>query len=136
MIKFNRNPSTRDLRTFGLLLGLFTPLMGWLICRKLQVPAPWLPLAFATATLIVVSVAAPQLLRWVYLVWTAVTFPIGWVVSHVVLALVYWLVITPIGLALRACGKDPMQRGFDPSAASYWQERPRTRDKKSYYRPF
>lgn len=136
MIKFNRNPSPRDLRTFGLLLGLFTPLLGWLICRKLQVLVPWPGLAIASAAFLVAAVAAPRLFRWVYLIWTAVTFPIGWVVSHLVLALVYWLVITPIGLTLRACGKDPMQRQFDPTATSYWQERPRIRDRKSYYRPF
>mgnify|MGYP006278555409 CR=1 FL=1 len=136
MIKLNRNPSNSDLRTFGLLLGLFTPLFGWLVCRKLQVATPWLPLAFATAIEIVMAVATPWLYRWVYIVWTTVTFPIGWVVSHVVLVIVYGLVITPIGWVLRACGKDPMQRQFDRNATTYWQERPARTDPKSYFRPF
>ena len=37
----------------------------------------------------------------------------------VLLALVYYLVVTPIGLLTRAI-KDPLSRGWDPVAASYW----------------
>ena len=46
-------------------------------------------------------------------------FPIGWVVSHLLLGVVYFLVLTPIGLTLRALGRDPLERRFDQSASSY-----------------
>ena len=51
--------------------------------------------------------------------WTAAVFPIGWVMSYVLLGGVYFLVLTPIGLAMRICGRDPMQRKFDRQAKTY-----------------
>lgn len=136
MLTLNRNPSPKDLRTFGLLLGLFLPTFGWLVCRKLAVSTPWGILAVLSATSIVAAIAAPWAFRGVYIVWTTAVFPIGWVVSHFVLAIVYWGVITPIGLTLRLLGRDPMQRGFDPRATTYWQRRAPRTDPKSYFRPF
>lgn len=136
MIQLNLNPSDRDLRTFGLLLGVFSPTLGWLICRRFALPTPWVGLAIVCATLIVTSLTVPHLLRWVYIVWNTAVFPIGWIVSHLVLAVVYWGVMTPIGLVLRALGKDPMQRGFDGQATTYWRRRIPRSDPKSYFRPF
>ena len=58
-------------------------------------------------------------------------------VSHVVLALVYYLVFVPIGLLMRLFGYDPMKRGFDPEAATYWTARdPKASEPKRYFRQF
>jgi hypothetical protein len=136
MIRLNLNPTDRDLRIFGLLLGLFTPTFGWLICRRFAWQTPWVGLALACAILIVTALTIPSLLRWIYLAWNVAVFPLGWLVSHVVLAIVYWGVITPIGLALRILGKDPLQRGFDRQATTYWRRRTPRTDPRSYFRPF
>ena len=60
--------------------------------------------------------AIPNVRRLLYLGWMRVFYPIGWVVSHLLLAIVYYLVLTPIGLVMRLFGGDPMHRGFDRSA--------------------
>jgi hypothetical protein len=52
------------------------------------------------------------------------------------MAAIFFLVITPIGLMMRACGRDPMQRRFDPAARSYWKRRSPDRDMRSYFRQF
>ncbi len=49
--------------------------------------------------------------------------PIGWTISHVPIAALYYLVVTPIGLAMRPFGRDPLARRFDPDAQSYWTPR-------------
>jgi hypothetical protein len=63
-------------------------------------------------------------------------FPIGWLVSHALLAIIYYLVITPIGLVMRGLGKDPIQKRFDPTRKSYWVKREATRDRSRYFRQF
>jgi hypothetical protein len=49
---------------------------------------------------------------------------------------VYLLVIAPIGLALRLCGRDALGRRLDRRAKSYWQSAPAPGDATSYYRQF
>ena len=61
------------------------------------------------------------------------TYPVGFVISHVVLALVYFLVLTPIGLTMRLFGHDPLSRKFDPGARSYWKPRHETKPTESYF---
>jgi ABC-type uncharacterized transport system permease subunit len=70
-----------------------------------------------------VGLVSPGLLRIVYLGMIYATLPIGIVVSYVILAATYYLVVTPIGLVLRLCGYDPMQRRFDREAKTYWVPR-------------
>jgi ABC-type uncharacterized transport system permease subunit len=69
------------------------------------------------------GLVSPGLLRIVYLGMIYATLPIGIVVSYVILAATYYLVLTPIGLVLRLCGYDPMQRRFDREAKTYWVPR-------------
>jgi hypothetical protein len=67
---------------------------------------------------------------------TLATWPIGWVVSHVALALVYYLVIAPIGLAFRIAGRDPLRRACDPKASTYWEPYNPNRGPERYLRQF
>ena len=77
----------------------------------------------------------PAFMRLVYLGMSYAAWPIGFVVSHVILGLVYYLVFTPIGLIMRLVGYDPMARGFDRDGDSYWIERqPETTDPARYFR--
>ena len=58
------------------------------------------------------------------------------VVSYTVLAMVFYLVLTPIGLLMRLVGYDPMSRRFDKDAASYWVPREGSRKVGRYFRQF
>jgi hypothetical protein len=63
-------------------------------------------------------------------------FPIGWVLSHVLLAIVYYGVFTPIGRVMRMRGRDPMQRRFDSQTESYWVPRNSEKSAQDYFRQF
>ena len=63
-------------------------------------------------------------------------YPIGYVVSHVLLAVVYFGVFTPVAVILRAMGKDAMERRWDPERQSYWIDRGAPRPKEDYFRQF
>jgi ABC-type uncharacterized transport system permease subunit len=55
-----------------------------------------------------------------YVVLTLITYPIGLVLSYVLMAFVFYVIFTPVGLWFRLIGRDPLHRKFDPNAESYW----------------
>ena len=55
--------------------------------------------------------------------WTKLGLVLFKVVNPVVLGMIFVVTIVPIGLIMRALGKDPLRLKFDPSATSYWIER-------------
>ena len=61
----------------------------------------------------------PLWLRPFYNVWMRISMAIGAVVSRIIIAAVFFLVVTPTGLIMRACGTDPMRRKLDRETPSY-----------------
>ena len=137
VIEVNRNPSRRELNLFGFIwMGFFLVVAGglWL---KLHASLVTVALAALAVAVPVFGWAVPAFMRVVYVGLSYVAWPIGFVVSHVLLGAVYYLLVTPIGLIMRAAGYDPMHRRFDPEAPSYWIERDGgERDPRSYFRQF
>ena len=74
----------------------------------------------------------PAFLRLTYTIWMCAAYPMGWLVSHVVLLVVFAFVITPMGLILRLLRRDGLSRSFDKSLRTYWQPRELQSDKTLY----
>ena len=111
----------KGLRHFGWLLGAFLPavfglLIPWL--WGLQRVPVWEWFAVGAVFLAWASIA-PQTLGGVYYVWMRMALAIGKVVNAVILALVFFLVITPMGVVMRWSGRDPLRRKIDHEADSY-----------------
>jgi|GEM_PF-453890 len=68
--------------------------------------------------------------------WMAAARPIGWTISFVLLGAVFLVVVTPMGLVMRAAGRDPMERRFEPDRKSYWVERETGRSSRRYFRQY
>jgi hypothetical protein len=89
-----------------------------------------LPLAFGggvrlwslgvAALFALAALAAPRVLAPLNRVWLKFGLLLHRVVSPIVLGIMFFLVITPIGLLMRALGKDPLRLRFDRGAATYW----------------
>ena len=131
LIQINRRPKPRDLRVFATLWLIFLGTFAALALRKGN---PTLAAILGSLALIVgaLGLIAPPTVRLVYLAAVYVTFPIGFVVSHLILGLVYFLLITPIGLLMRLLGRDPLQRRFEPKRTSYWESKTESRSPASY----
>lgn len=136
LVDINWNPSRKELRVFSLLLIGFGVIVAVILTQRFQAPTASVAVLLVTTTIGVIGLAAPRLVRPVYIVWMGLAFPIGWTVSHLMLLAIYYLVLTPIGLTLRLCGRDPMHRRLDRGAKSYWLPRTPRNDLKSYFRQF
>lgn len=136
LVDINWNPSRKELRVFSLLLIGFGAIVAMILFRRLESQTPAVAVLIVTSAIGVIGLAAPPLIRPLYVVWMALAFPIGWTVSHLMMLAVYYLVLTPIGVAMRLCGRDPMQRRFDRGTQTYWLPRTPRKDLKSYFRQF
>jgi hypothetical protein len=136
LIRIEHNLSRRQLTVFSLCWLAALGILGGLVLLRggpLRVAVvAWT----AAVALPAVGWPLPAALRIVYLGMAYAAFPVGLVVSHVILAVVYYLMLTPIGLVMRLVGHDPMRRRFDPRAESYWVERKPDEDVSRYFRQF
>lgn len=135
MIEFQTNPRPQDLRWFGLIFLLFFTLVSGIVFWRTQSTPIASTIWGIAAAVCLVYYAAPPLRQPIYIGWMAIVFPIGWVLSHVILGAIYFLVVTPIGV-LRRSVRDPMRRQFEPDAASYWRPYNPHRESKQYFRQF
>ena len=133
LVRINRNPTAKDLRVFAALWLVFLGVLGALAWRK-DATGLAAALWIAGGGIGAVGLVWPRQVRGVYLGAVYAAFPIGFVVSHLVLGAVYFLVLTPIGWMARLFGHDPLQKKFDPARKSYWIEREGSRPPASYFR--
>jgi hypothetical protein len=128
--------TSRELRQFGLIMGaVIAALFGLLLPWLLQRPWPAWPWIVA-AILWLFGLLAPAALRPVHRGWMAFGDVAGWINSRLVLGVVFFALITPLGLIRRLLGRDPMRRGSQHNLDSYRivrDERPRPEDME---RPF
>ncbi len=135
LLEINRQPSRRQLAVFGLVWVLFFGTIGTLIAIRSGVrPAALVLWGLALAATI--GWAAPAWMRILYLGMSYLGLPVGYVVSFVILAVVWFLVFTPIGWALRLAGYDPLGRRFEPERDSYWTPHAGQRPMQRYFRQY
>lgn len=136
LIEFKRDPSPREVRQFALLWlpGICLVLAGWAVARS---HLSWAAAAAIVAAIsLILAIWRPCWVRPLYVAWMGIAFPLGWLVAHLLLAGIYFLLITPIGLILRIARRDPLARQFDREAQSYWTARETTDDRDRYFRQY
>jgi hypothetical protein len=126
----------RMLRQFaGLWLAFFTALACWQWFGRDRVV---LALACVALALVVgpLGLARPLAIRPLFsgLLWA--TRPIGWVVSHVNMAAVYYGLFTPMAFVFRLIGRDALTLRPQPRQESYWTVKPMSTDLRGYFRQF
>lgn len=136
VLEINWNPSDRDLRLFAVVQWIVVMTAAGLLSRRLGWSVAVALLMVASSGGLLAGLARPRWLRPLFVAWMMAAFPVGWVMSHVVLAIVFYAVITPIGLALRFAGRDSLQRKANPDATTYWMPRGQASESSRYFRQF
>lgn len=97
-------------------------------------PALFTAAGIAVVQLILFSIGLHAPTRWLFVGLSALALPIGFVLSHVLMACTYYLVVTPIGLVFRLLRRDVLGRRVDRDSRSFWHDRGAPRPASSYFK--
>lgn len=137
----NWNPGLAERRSFARSLVIGFPIAATVLSIITRLTAhAWKPF-FLWLGLIGLAVglvlwALPQIARPFYVVWYALGCCVGIVMGNVLFGVFYFLILTPIGLLMRAAGRDPLGKRFSRSTPTYWRDAEKVVDVKRYYRQF
>ena len=128
-------PSTRMLREFSALwLVFFAALALWQWFGREDHTRAFVFGGLAV-TLGPIGLVAPAVMRPIFIAWLAAAFPIGWVVSRVLLLVLFFGVVTPIALVFRLKGRDILGLRRRETQ-SYWTPKPQPGGPAGYFRQF
>jgi len=124
-----------ELKKFGITIGIVLGLLGmWFLWRGKDGSYS---LLISSIAFLSVGIVFPLLLKPVHTLWMSLAVIMGWLVTRVIITILFYLVVTPIGFLARICGKDFLNIKFDRNAKSYWISRKATTsDKRSYENQF
>ena len=131
----NIKSGRRELRQFGCTMGAVLGVLGILFLWREK---EWYPYLIVLSVLFFFcGFVIPLLLKPIQKVWMTLAVLLGWFMTRVILSVLFYLVITPLGLIMRACGKDFLNRAIDKNSDSYWIPRKEvTHNKEDFERQF
>jgi hypothetical protein len=100
-------------------LALLSSVLRW---RHVLSLAAWGYLMGLLASLAAAAALRPKWFGGYYRFSTKAGFRLGQMAGYAVLAIIFFVVVTPLGLALRLFGKDPLRLRRPPGAETYWSE--------------
>ncbi|MBN1360058.1 MAG: hypothetical protein JW993_05680 [Sedimentisphaerales bacterium] len=137
LVEVNWNPDRKGLNGFRLASLAATLIIATLLYTLKGVDIKWCAAIVGVGVLIWLSgLVSLRLTRYIYVVMTALTLPIGFVVSLLLMSVFYFGLITPIGLVFRLIGRDVLHRRFDRDAPSHWVDHRQTADMERYFQRF
>lgn len=141
MIEVNWKPEKSTLRLFALIWLIGFSSIAVLIAWRggtFEGGGSWIIPQVLWAIAAVVGAAGlilPVLVRPVYFLWMGVTYPVGWVLSHLILLTIYYGLFTPLGIIFRIIGRDPLNRK-QAERSSYWIEKNDRPSVSRYFRQY
>jgi hypothetical protein len=114
--------SAKEVRKFGLTIGVFLLVIAGLLFWK-QRPS-FLSFAYAGAGFALLGLLVPALLKPVYKVWMSFAVVMGFVMTRVILTILFFGMFTPAALVAKLLGKDLLDERWDKKAVTYWVKRP------------
>ena len=121
----------KDLKSFGVTIGIILLLVaGFLFYREKESFQTFLYIA---GFFIGLALILPSMLKPIYIVWMTFAVILGWFMTRVILSLLFYVIITPIGLVLRIFGKDFLELKKQAIQGSYWNQRDSNLEKNQNY---
>ena len=125
----------KELRQFGITIGIVLSLLGVLFLWREK---DWYAYLFIISILFLfLGSVLPLLLKPIHKIWMSVAILLGWLITRIILCVLFLLVVTPIGLCARLSGNDFLNLKFNSNVNSYWIPRKHIKlDKKNYENQF
>lgn len=137
----NWKPNEKQLKQFGWVSAIGFVVLSGVLGMKLGWFAEGIALApkimwGAGALSLLLSFVFPKGLVPLYLVMTALAFPIGFIIGNVILVLMFSVLFTPLALFFRARKRDELKLKLDPDANTYWEKVTAAKGMSSYFRQY
>jgi len=126
----NINTSKKDIRSFGITTGIILLIVSAVLLYHNK--ELYQSLAIIASAFIGLGIILPVLLKPAYLVWMTFSAILGWVMTRVILSIVFYLIMTPIGLITRLLGEDFLALKRKDSN-SYWNYRDSSKELNQDY---
>jgi hypothetical protein len=117
----NIKEKKKDLRQFGLTIGSVLLIIGAFL-YYFEKSSPFYFIIIGGA-LLLLAIVYPNVLKPLNKVWMGLAIVLGFVMSRIILTVLFYLVLTPIGLLAKIFGKKFMNLKYDESAETYWEKR-------------
>jgi len=113
---------TNEIKKFGIIIGIiFTAVSVLMIVR--QNINFWI-FALLALIFLITGICYPLLLKPVFLIWWFISRIINYIISRLVLTVIFYIIITPIGLISRNVNRSKYSSfTIDKSCRSYWQKK-------------
>lgn len=128
-------PSVKILRQFAGLCLIVFGTVGAVSLWRGRATTIVIGLAVSGAAVGLVGLVRPAAIRWVYSGWMIAVFPIGWTVSRLMLAALFYLVFAPVALVFRLMRRDALHLRQE-DAATEWAPKPGVTSADQYFRQF
>jgi len=130
-----KKSENRILREFGLTVGIAFAVLGALLFWRGR--AHYVYFAYLAAAFILAGLIVPRILKPVRKGWMTAAAGMGWVMTRVILTVLFFGVFTPIGFIARLAGKKFLQLAIEPPSESYWVKRdPSASEPETFERQF
>ena len=130
-------PPRKTLRQFAGLFLVFFVALG--VSRAFRAGA-WsafdVILAAAGMVIGLLGLIRPGAIRWIFTGWMIAVFPIGWTVSNLMLALLFYGLFTPVAAVFKIIKRDALRRKRPGRTDTFWTAKPQPTDSRDYLRQF
>ena len=129
-------PATKALRQFAAAWLVFFSALGahqYLVRHR---PGAGLILMSMAVVIGALGLVKPAMVRWIFVGWMVLAFPIGWMISEVMLLLMFYGIMTPVAVLFRMRGRDLLRRRRVPEATTFWLPKEAPQDVRSYFRQY
>lgn len=130
----NIKSEKKDLRNFGFVMAVFFGLLGaWFLWKERD---SYLYMFIIAAFFLLGGLAFPIILKPLQKAWMLFAVLMGWLMTRVVLGILFYVIFTPMGLIARLFGKDFLNMKLDRNATTYWIEKKVEPGERNYEHQF
>ena len=120
-----------DWKKFGITMGIILTIIGsYLLWKKNNYFEYFF---FVAAVFFILGLILPAALKYVYKAWMSLAVVRGFIMTRVIMVIIFYLIVTPIGLIASITGKEFLDMKIDQNAKSYWLARKGAQNVKADY---
>ena len=115
-------PTRKQFRNFGLMFGVVLTGIGLYQLYNDTAETARYVLCMLGGVFFLTGLATPMVLKPIYTVWMKIAFALGWVNTRIIITLIFFLVVTPIGLIMRILKSDLLAEKINKNTVTYWDD--------------